>query len=191
MAALEEKTQTGHHRSKSSRRGGLQIPNRVSIEHRPKIVDQRRRYGDWEVDLICDHNRSGYILSAHERKSRLGKLFKLENKASTPTAEGIIELLTGYEVHTITFDNGLEFSKHEKVTAKLGAQGYFYAPYHSWEKGGVENYNRLMRLYYPKGTDFSEITQADLHKIETELNERPRKVPGLGTPLELEPKLAA
>jgi len=178
-------------RSKASRRGGLRIPNRVGLEHRPEIVARRERYGDWEVDLISGHNRSGYILSVFERKSRLGKLFKLENRGSTETAEAIIELLQGYQVHTMTFDNGLEFAKHHRVTEALGAKGYFCAPYHSWEKGGVENYNRLVRFYYPKGSNFSEITQSDLQKIETELNERPRKILKFGSPIELEPKLAA
>ena len=178
-------------RSKVCRRGGLQIPNRVSIEERPEVVNLRQRYGDWEVDLISGYNRSGYILSLYERKSRLGKLYKLESKHSEATALAIIEVLSGYKVRTLTFDNGLEFAQHETVSVALGAKGYFCAPYHSWEKGGVENFNRLVRYYYPKRTCFKAITQTDLDRIEIELNERPRKVLGFNPPIKYKNQLAA
>lgn len=167
------------------------IPNRVGIEHRPQIVEDRRRYGDWEVDLIEGSKGSGFLLSLYERKSRLGKLVYLPTKGAHQTAEAMIIELSSYKVKTITYDNGLEFACHGEVAKKLKSKNYFCAPYHSWEKGGVENYNGLVRQYFPKGSDFSEITHEDLQRVEQELNQRPRKILGYKSPSELEPKLAA
>lgn len=167
------------------------IPKRRGIEHRPAVVDKRQRYGDWEADLVEGAKGSGFILSLYERKSRLGLLAKLEDKGSEATSQGIIRLLEGYQVRTITYDNGLEFSRHEEVSSALGAQGYFCNPYHSWEKGGVENYNGLLRQYFPKGSDFSQISLEQLQQVEAEINQRPRKCLGFRAPSDKQHKLAA
>lgn len=171
--------------------GRTKIPERVDIEERPEVVDQRARYGDWEADLIEGTKGSGYILSLYERKSRFGKLAKLSSKSSEATTRGLIDLLEGYKVETITYDNGLEFSGHLKVSQSLGAKSYFCKPYHSWEKGGVENYNGLVRQYLPKGTSFTDLTAKRLGEIEKEINHRPRKILDIKSPSELENKLAA
>ena len=155
------------------------------------MVDNRARYGDWEADLIEGAKGSGYLLSLYERKSRFGKLMKLQTKSSKETTGGLIRQLKSYKVKTITYDNGLEFSGHSKVTRALGAQGYFCKPYHSWEKGGVENYNGLVRQYLPKGTSFADLTAERLKEIEEEINFRPRKILDIKSPSELENKLAA
>ena len=175
-------------RVKASR---TKIPNRVGIEDRPKVVADRARYGDWEADLIEGTKGTGFILSLYERKSRLGTLMKLQTKSSAETADALISQLDGYTVKTITYDNGLEFSAHGKVTQALGAQGYFCQPYHSWEKGGVENFNGLVRQYLPKGTSFKELTNERLKDIEEEINQRPRKILDIKSPYELKNKLAA
>ena len=175
-------------RSKAAR---TKIANRTGIEKRPKVVDQRARYGDWEADLIEGTKGSGFILSLYERKMHYGKLLKLETKTSTETSEAIVKQLQGYKVKTITYDNGLEFAAHLKVTELLGAKGYFCQPYHSWEKGGVENFNGLVRQYLPKGTSFAELTNQKLRKIELEINQRPRKTLDIKSPSELEHKIAA
>lgn len=176
-------------RSKVGRVG--KIPDRVGIEERPKIVESRRRFGDWEVDLIEGAKGSGYLLSLYERKGRLGKLCHLPHKGAERTAAAIIKVLKGYQVKTLTYDNGLEFSRHAEVSEALSAKGYFCAPYHSWEKGGVENYNGLVRQYYPKGSDFSKITPSELQRVEDEINQRPRKTLGYISPSDLKSKLAA
>jgi len=163
-----------------------QISNRVPTSERPKIVDKRKRYGDWEADLIEGANRSGYILSLYERKSRLGLLSKLITKTATETSEAIITLLQGLRVKTITYDNGLEFAHHQAVSDALGASAYFCTPYHSWEKGGVENYNRNVRVFFPKGTDFSEITDRDLIVVQNQINQWPKKVLNSRSPIELQ-----
>ena len=167
------------------------IPDRVGIEARPGVVDARLRYGDWEVDLIEGTKGSGFLLSAYERKSRLGKLVYLGNKSAEATAAAIVETLSAYKVKTLTYDNGLEFSRHAEVGEALSAKGYFCAPYHSWEKGGVENFNGLVRQYLPKGSDFRRIPSPTLRRIGDEINQRPRKTLGYKSPSELETKIAA
>ena len=176
-------------RIKSARVG--KIIERVGIEERPKIVDTRSRYGDWEVDLIEGSKGSGFLLSLYERKSRLGKLIYLADKSSESTARAIVETLADYKVMTLTYDNGLEFSRHAEISRALHASGYFCAPYHSWEKGGVENYNGLVRQYFPKGSSFMGITAEQLQWVENEINQRPRKILGYSSPSDQEHKLAA
>jgi IS30 family transposase len=175
-------------RNKASR---VKIPNRRDISERPKVVERRTRHGDWEADLIEGARGSGYILSLYERKSRYGKLIKLKSKTSTETSRGIIKALRSYRVETITYDNGLEFAKHEEVSAALSAEGYFCKPYSSWEKGGVENFNGLVRQYYAKGCDLSKVTQQAMSKTEAEINDRPRKVHGYKSPSDYTSQLAA
>ena len=171
--------------------GRTKIPKRVDIEVRAEVVNQRARYGDWEADLIEGTQGSGYILSLYERKSRFGKLVKISTKSSEATTHALIGQLDGYKVETITYDNGLEFSGHLEVSQALGAKSYFCKPYRSWEKGGVENYNGLVRQYLPKGTAFTDLTAERLEEIEEEINLRPRKTLDIKSPSELKNKLAA
>ena len=167
------------------------IPNRVCIEDRPAVVADRKRYGDWEADLIEGAKGTGYLLSLYERKSRTGLLRKLSVKSKESTTQAIIGSLQGYRVKTITYDNGLEFAGHEIVSDKLQAKGYFCKPYHSWEKGGVENYNGLVRQYFPKGSDFSLLTDTQIKEVELEINERPRKILSGKSPSEFNHRLTA
>ena len=134
---------------------------------------------------------SGYRLSLYERKSRFGKLVKLQSKSSEATTRALIEQLEGYTVETITYDNGLEFCGHLEVNQALGAQSYFCKPYHSWENGGVENYNGLVRQYLPKGTSFTDLTAQRLGEIKEAINHRPRKVLDIQSPSELRNEIAA
>jgi IS30 family transposase len=161
---------------------GEKIKNRVDIDERPQEVANRLRYGDWEADLIQGATGSGFLLSLYERKSRVGKLYKLESKESRDVAIAMILILRNFEVKTITYDNGLEFAKHGFVNDLLGSESYFCKPYSSWEKGGVENYNGLVRQYFPKGSDFTGITPDRLQEVEEEINNRPRNVLGYNTP---------
>jgi IS30 family transposase len=176
------------HRNKASR---TKLPARVGIEKRPAVVASRKRYGDWEADLIAGCRRGGHLLSLYERRSRLGKLIRLDSKDAENTAKALIAALKELRVHTITYDNGLEFASHQSVSQSLGANGYFCQPYHSWEKGGVENFNGLVRQYFPKGTNFLNVSEASLTDIETELNQRPRKSLNYQSPDNLIHKLAA
>jgi IS30 family transposase len=170
-------------RSKIGR--GEKIPNRVDIEKRPAVVSRRTRYGDWEADLIQGGAGSGFILSVYERKSRIGRLHLLPDKSSAETMKGIVTVLHGLKVSSITYDNGLEFARHELVNELLECESYFCKPYRSWEKGGVENYNGLVRQYFPKGHDFVTITPQRLLEVEEEINHRPRNILAYQSPSDL------
>ena len=176
------------HRNKASR---VKIPNRRDISERPSVVNRRTRHGDWEADLIEGARGTGYILSLYERKARFGKLIKLQSKTSGETSRAIIKALGKHRVKTITYDNGLEFARHAEVSAALDAEGYFCKPYSSWEKGGVENFNGLVRQYFPKGCDLSQVRQPAMTVVEAELNDRPRKILGYKSPSHYSFQLAA
>jgi IS30 family transposase len=170
-------------RSKIGR--GEKIPNRVDIEERPAVVSHRTRYGDWEADLIQGGAGSGFLLSVYERKSRIGRLHLLPDKSSTETMKAIMTVLHGHKVSSITYDNGLEFAMHGLVNELLECESYFCKPYRSWEKGGVENYNGLVRQYFPKGHDFTTITPQRLLEVEEEINHRPRNILAYQSPSDL------
>ena len=176
-------------RAKAGRQG--KIPDRVGIEERPASVGERTRYGDWEVDLIEGMKGTGFLLSLYERKTRFGLLRRLDTKGAERTSEEIISALAGLRVRTLTFDNGTEFSRHGEVAEALAAKSYFCNPYHSWEKGGVENFNGLVRQYFPKGSSFSDITGQRLMDVQTALNSRPRKTLHFTSPSEHQTKIAA
>jgi IS30 family transposase len=167
------------------RRG--QIPNRTSIDKRPKIVARKGRFGDWEADTIVGAHHKGGILSAVERKSKLTRLRKLATKAAVEMKDNTIAVLAplAAQVHTITVDNGKEFCDHELIAAGLQARIYFAHPYASWERGLVENTNGLVRQYFPKKYDFAKFTDKDLQQVEDLLNNRPRKTLGYRTPNEV------
>lgn len=164
------------------------ISNRKSIEERPAIVEQRKRYGDWEGDSIVGAGcNSGVIVSTIERKSRYLILKKLPNKDPSAVAEAFTEKLSKYKalVLTLTFDNGGEFTKHPVIAKELGATIYFARPYHSYERGSIENMNGLIRQYFQKGQRFDNVTDEDVQQVANKLNHRPRKCLGYQTPYEV------
>lgn len=167
------------------RRG--QIPNRTSIEKRPKIVARKGRFGDWEADTIVGARHKGGLLSVVERKSKLTRLRRLATKAAAVMKDSCLEVLAplAARVHTITVDNGKEFCDHNLIAAGLQARVYFAHPYASWERGLNENTNGLVRQYFPKKYEFAKITDQDLQQVEDRLNNRPRKTLGYRTPNEI------
>jgi IS30 family transposase len=167
---------------KYDRRG--QIPNRKSIDQRPAIVANKERVGDWEIDTIIGKNHQQAIVSAVERKSKLTRLAKVERKTEAAVQAALIRLLAPLSdaVYTITADNGKEFAAHEAIAEVLSADFYFAHPYHSWERGLNENTNGLVRQYFPKGSDFTAVTDQQVQAVAERLNERPRKTLGFQTP---------
>jgi IS30 family transposase len=165
-----------------SRRGC--IANQVSIDDRPEIVDQRLRIGDWEADTIIGKGHSGAIVSLTERKSRLTLIAKVARKSATEVKQAIVRLLKPVTdaVHTLTSDNGREFAYHEQIASELDLDFYFAHPYSSWERGANENANGLIRQYFPKHRDFSDITDKEIKAVMDKLNNRPRKCLGMKTP---------
>ncbi|OOZ38458.1 IS30 family transposase [Solemya elarraichensis gill symbiont] len=164
------------------RRG--QIPNKISIEERPAIVEGRTRLGDWELDTIIGKAHKQAIVSLSERKSRLSLIAKVATKGAEGVKEAVLALLKplSKHVHTITSDNGKEFARHEAIAETLNADFYFAHPYASWERGLNENTNGLIRQYFPKGSDFTTITQKDILAVMDKLNNRPRKCLDMKTP---------
>jgi IS30 family transposase len=164
------------------RRG--KIPNQVSIEQRPEIVEKRERIGDWEGDTIISAGRQGAIVTLVERKSRFTLLKQVANRTAAVVEEAILDLLGPYQTatHTITFDNGKEFTNHQSIAEILHSKVYFAHPYASWERGTNENTNGLIRQYFPKGSDFSSITPDHISFVKERLNDRPRKCLDFQTP---------
>lgn len=175
-----------NHRSKGAAGRGC-IPNRVDISLRPAIVDAKVRVGDWELDTIIGADHDGVIVSIVDRHSKLTKLIKVPDKTAASVRDGIITKLESIKdfVHTLTADNGKEFSYHEEISHSLKAGFFFAQPYHSWERGLNEHTNGLVRQYLPKGTKFSVCSQEQLEEIEALLNQRPRKALNFYTPREV------
>jgi len=170
---------------KNDRRG--QIKDRVSIEERPAIVNNKERIGDWELDTIIGTNHQGVLVAAVERKSKFSCIEYVPSKNANLVAQAVIDRLLPFtgRVFTITVDNGKEFAFHKTITEKLGATIYFAHPYRSWERGLNENTNGLIRQYFPKKHDFKTITKNDVVAVENRLNNRPRKMLNFKKPQEI------
>jgi len=163
-----------------------QIPNRVSIDERPEIVNLKERIGDWETDTVIGKNHKGALVTAVERKTKFTCIRYVPNKQADVVAKTLVDMLRPYKknVLTITTDNGKEFSHHEKISQALTANIYFAHPYHSWERGLNENTNGLIRQYFPKNYLFKNITEKDVIHVQNRLNMRPRKSLNFKTPNE-------
>ena len=166
----------------NERRG--KIPNRVSIEQRPAIVDERKRLGDWEADTMIGKKSPYALVTLVERKSRFTLLKKINRRTAAATKMAIVQMLKPYKTKTLTItcDNGKEFADHQEFAKELDADVYFAHAYASWERGTNENSNGLSRQYFPKGSAFSKITDQDTQFAEKRLNTRPRKCLDIRTP---------
>lgn len=163
------------------------IPNRQSIEARPPIVEARSRIGDWEADTIIGKSHKQAIVSLVERKSGYTLIRKVKRKTARAVRKAAVSLLKPHrdKVHTLTSDNGKEFSEHEQIAKALDADFYFAHPYASWERGTNENTNGLIRQYFSKNRDFTTITQQEINHAMKRLNNRPRKRLGFLTPAQV------
>lgn len=161
------------------------LKDRVWIDDRPKIVDEKRRIGDWEIDTIVGAKHKGVLLSIVDRKSKFTVLQKLSGKTKKSVNYQTIRRLKKLPKKTITADNGTEFSGHKEMTNMLKIPVYFAHPYASWERGLNEHTNGLVREYLPKKTDFRKIKKEEIALIEKKLNTRPRKVLNYRTPEEV------
>ena len=162
------------------------IRDRVSIDERPKVVDDKSRFGDLEIDLIMGENHRRALLTANDRASGISWIALLEGKDSKALADKAAEMLMPFKglLHTVTSDNGKEFAEHKAIAKSLAVDYYFAHPYHSWERGANENMNGLIRQYLPKGTPFDGLDDNEIKRIRDKLNNRPRKKLGFLTPIE-------
>ena len=160
------------------------IPERVRIENRPVVVEERKRLGYWEATTMHGARHQGLLVTLADRTSRFTLIAQVQHKEKVAVEQATFSLFRSLEdwVHTITFDNGCEFNNHQKTAKKLYCQTYFVAPYHSWERGAIENINRLIHEYLPKGMSFRHLTKQTIRKITARLNRRSQKCRGFKTP---------
>lgn len=162
----------------------IPIPNRVGIELRPPEADGTR-VGDFEIDTVIGKDGQGVLLTITDRKTNYSMVVRLpKGKDAKALAKEVVRLLTPFIGHisSITTDNGTEFACHEYIAKMLHTTVYFTHPYSAWEKGAIENYNKLLRQYIPKKADFDDYTDEQIMKIQKEINERPREKLNFATP---------
>ena len=182
--ANKKRKRHGH----SSKHQKSHIPHRVSIDKRPSYIEKRIQPGHWEADTVISRQSKKAIAVILERSSRMLHIAKLSSKSSEKLKAAIKSRLSHHPKHikrTITYDNGSENVEHQKINNTLGTKSYFCNPYHSWEKGSVENAVGLIRRFLPKKTDFATISHQQIKYIETLLNNRPRKCLDYKTPAEV------
>lgn len=164
------------------------IQNQVSIEKRPQVANLRKRIGDWEGDTVEGKNHQGRILTLVDRKSRFTLSRKLKSKFSVEVigaVEQVLKPLHKNQRMTLTLDNGTEFTHFSRIESRLATRVYFAHPYSSWERGTNENTNGLLRQYFPKHSNFLEISHQQLAAAVKQLNNRPRKCLNWRTPHEV------
>lgn len=184
---LRQPKRHSKHRGQAKSAGLGKIPNRVGIEHRPVEVDGRLFIGHWEGDTVIQGHKQSGLVTLVERRSGYLLAARLPKVTAELTQTAMIRLLRPRRgaVQTITLDNGSEFAGHVAVGKAVAAETYFCDPYCSWQRGSNENTNGLIRQYFPKGTDFRQVTDAELRKVVKKLNDRPRKRLGYRTPAQV------
>ena len=167
---------------------GKNIPNRIDISERPDEANNRSEFGHFEADSIESCKKKGKVLPCLtvvvERVSRYVHIMKTASKTALATSQSIITALKplSSNIISITYDNGCEFSKHEKINKILDCKSYFARPYCSNDKGTTENINGLVRRFFPKGTNFDTITDEEIAYVEDWINNRPMKILNYMTP---------
>jgi IS30 family transposase len=151
-----------HKKKRVKKTERVMIPERIGIEERGAGADNRTRYGHWEDDTVVSRKGcSGGLSTGSERKSRLVTATKVNSMSTMEHMEVVQKQIGQYKTLSITFDNGMENKQHKT----LGVPTFFCEPYSSWQKGGIENANKMLRYFFPKGTNFREISQKKLMKL--------------------------
>lgn len=164
------------------------IPNRIFIDQRPKEINDRSQFGHWESDTAVSRQSKVALVISIERISKLVKLKKIKQNKAQMFSKALIRRMKPLPPgsrRSITYDNGSENALHEFINDQLNTDSYFCNPYHSWEKGSVENVIGLIRRFFPKKTDFAKITHKRIKEVEYLLNSRPRKCLNFRTPSEV------
>ncbi|PNM27164.1 IS30 family transposase [Yersinia enterocolitica] len=163
------------------------IPNRVGIEQRPAEADLKQQPGHFEIDTIFGKDQKSFLLTVVDKAVKMVIIRTLPNKRAETVVAAFRDIVanTFCEFKTLTADNGSEFAQHEQITEITGAPVYFARPYHSWERGLNEHTHGLKQRFYPKGTDFNQVTHRKVAALEHQLNTRGRKSLGYRTPNEI------
>ena len=164
------------------------LPGRISIDQRPREAEQRGRIGDWEGDTV--HGKQGRDgLATHtDRKSRLltwGRTADRSARSFRQATEQALSWVPTSLRKTLTLDNGTEMAEHQQIAKTLGLQTFFADPYSPWQRGTNEQINGLIRRYFPKGTDFSKVSDQALDEVVLKINQRPRKCLGYRSPYDV------
>ena len=163
------------------------IKNRVDISQRPDIADEKTEIGHVEIDTIVGKNHKSQLLTIVDKASKVVTIRRIKSKSAEAVIEGFkdVHQSTFYDFKTITADNGTEFAGHQEVAKITNADFYFAKPYSSWERGLNEHTNGLIRRFLPKVTDFNEVSDQELSRIEHILNTRGRECLGFYSPYDI------
>ncbi len=182
------------HRKRPAGGKHIVIKDKISIDERPALINNKERFGDWEIDTIVGKENKGAIVTIVERTTGFFMMKRLaKGKESKALSKELVNMLLPYKkhIHSITADNGSEFADHITIAKKLETIVYFAHPYSSWERGLSEYTNKLIRQYIPKKTIFKNLTDDEIQTIQVKINRRPRKKLGFKTPVEIFYKLAS
>lgn len=159
----------------------------TNISKRPEVANERQRIGDWEIDTVLGKTGQSVLVTAVDRKSKYLLMQLSPRKTSQDVLDTLLKMYKNFhrKTHTITCDNGAEFSKFRLIEKKLKTKMYFCDPYHSWQRGTNENTNGLIRQYFPKSIDFDQVKKIEVKRVMDKLNRRPRKTLGFKTPNEI------
>lgn len=164
------------------------IPERISIHERPKGIEERKEVGHWETDSMIFSKQRERLSVQYERKARYVVIHRLSDGSAEETEQAITKSIESFPQpfwKTITFDNGGEGANHMKLKRAFDLYTFFCDPYASWQKGGVENVNGIIRRYLPRSINLSELTDQDIYAIQETINHTPRKILGYKTPKEV------
>ena len=177
------------YRKYSPRRALLE--SRTMIDQRPRNVNEKRFYGDWEADLMLGpYGTKRALLVLVERKTKFTLIRTVRDRKAKTVSQAILKALSPYRVRTITYDNGSEFARFEEVAQQTSSKAYFCFPYHAWQKGLVENTIGLLREYFPKASKQPLPAHYQIYRrVASELNERPRKTLSFAAPRDFEARL--
>lgn len=170
------------------RKTGATTGDAARIAQRPQVIEERSRLGDFEGDTVLGPAGTGGVATLVDRQSRYALIVKVQSKQADHVHQKIKQRLTTVDAdcrHSITFDNGTEFARCHRLERHLGMQLYFADPGCPYQRGTNENTNGLLRQYFPKGTDFRDITHDEVRRAELLLNNRPRACLGFRTPAEV------
>jgi IS30 family transposase len=187
LGCLRQGRTTRRRRARGQDRRG-HIIHMTPIHARPPVIEDRVAPGHWEGDLIKGAFNRSAVGTLVERTSRLVRLVKLESATALATLAGFSRVLNDIPAalrHSLTYDQGKEMSEHQRLTALTGVPVFFADPHSPWQRGSNENANGLLRQYLPKGTDLAGHSQTDLDAVAAKLNNRPRKILGFRTPLQV------
>lgn len=166
----------------------VMIPERTGIEQRPEAASDRLESGHAEYDSVVSGKKSGSTAALavlQERTTRLVRASLVPNLKPQGYAVAVANLSSGLDLRTLTTDNGIENKQHRLTTQKTGVPVFFADPYSSYQKGGVENANKMLRRYFPKGTNFATVTQTDVDYALARINNKPRKILGYKSSLQI------